>query len=138
MNQFLITQNVKSISKYLNSYEKYKDEVAEICSKYGHKILKVFVLNEDEKKVGVIVQGDIKTVGAGFTNPRILQIMKDAGVVLDSIRTDVYGAHAIRLKILSEMESSISKVLYNESNDNEEVILIGNETGKLQPEICYK
>ena len=33
---------------------------------------------------------------------------------------------------------SISKVLYNESNDNEEVILIGNETGKLQPEICYK
>ena len=138
MNQFLITQNVKSISKYLDSYEKHKNEVSEIILKYGHKILKILILDEEKKEVGVVVQGDIKAVGAGFINPRIIEIMKDAGVVSDSIKTDVYGAHAVRLKILSEMESGISKVLHNESNDNEEVILIGNEKGKLQPEICFK
>ena len=46
MNQFLITQNVKSVSQYLDSYEKHKDEVREIILKYGHKILKILVLND--------------------------------------------------------------------------------------------
>lgn len=138
MKQFLITQNVKSISQYLDSYEKNKDEVGEIILKYGHKILEILVLDEEERKVGVIVQGDIKTVGAGFINPRMLEIMKDAGVDSDSIRTDVYGAHAVRLKILSEMESSIARVLVNESSEEEEIILAGGEDGKIQPEICYR
>ena len=138
MNKFLVTEEVESIPKFLEYYEKNKDLVSDIANNFGHKILKVFILNEDENKIGCIVEGDIKKAAAGMTNPEINSFMKEAGVKLDTIRTDVYGAHAIRLKILSEMESSISKVLYNESNDNEEVILIGNETGKLQPEICYK
>ena len=138
MNQFLVTQNVKSIPRYLESYEKDKDEIADIISKYGHKILKILVLDQEEKKVGVVVQGDIKTIAAGMANPKMQKLIDNAGVLMDTVQTDVYGAHAIRLRILSEMESSIAKVLSNESSEEEEIILTGGEDGKIQPEICYR
>tara|TARA_B100001094_G_C17990051_1_gene699722 strand:+ start:203 stop:619 length:417 start_codon:yes stop_codon:yes gene_type:complete len=138
MNQFLVTQKVKSIPKYLECYEKNKDEIAKIISKYGHKILKILVLDQEEKKIGVVVHGDIKTIAAGMSNPRIQELVVDGGILMDTVETDVYGADAIRLKLMSELERSISKVLNNESTEEEEIILTGGEDGKIKPEVCHR
>ena len=138
MKQFLVTHKVKSIPNYLEKAETLKDRIFKICDKYDFKREKVFVLDEEEKNTAVIVTGDIKKMVAFAQDPEWREISSELGIIPDTVRTDVYGAHAIRLRILSEMESSIARVLVNESSEEEEIILAGGEDGKIQPEICYR
>ena len=100
--------------------------------------MKHFVIDADLNKCGVIFSGDIKKLAAAILDPEYNYTFDEAGLIKETIESDVYGAHAIRLRILSEMESSIAKVLSNESSEEEEIILTGGEDGKIQPEICYR
>ena len=140
MKQFLLTYKVDSIPNWLSKSDFFTKEgrMDHIHDEYGFKRLKGIILNEEEREVGVIIEGDIKKIGAFLVDPECMAMRHEMGVIPETIRTDVYGAHAIRLRILSEMESSIARVLVNESSEEEEIILAGGEDGKIQPEICYR
>lgn len=138
MKQFLVTFKTRSSGKWMKYHEENLPMLEEWLGKYGLRPIKYFVIDADTHKCGVIFTGDIKKLAAAMIDPEYVHTFDEAGLIKETVESDVYGAHAIRLRILSEMESSIAKVLSNESSEEEEIILTGGEDGKIQPEICYR
>ena len=137
MKQFLVTFRTRSSGKWMNYHEENLPTLRVWLGKYGLEPVKHFVIDVDTHKCGVIFTGDIKKLAACMIDPEYSHTFDEAGLIKETVESDVYGANAIRLRILSEMESSIAKVLSEESTDEEEVIIHAN--GKfISPEICYK
>lgn len=137
MKQFLVTFRTRSSGEWMKYHEDNLPLIKVWLAKYGLGLVKHFVIDADTHKCGVIFTGDIKKLAACMIDPEYIHTFDEAGLIKETIESDVYGANAIRLRILSEMESSIAKVLSEESTDEEEVIIHAN--GKLiSPEICYK
>lgn len=139
MSKFLITENVKSVSRYLKAWDENEKEIRNITQSFGHTIEKIIILNEKEKLIGVVISGDIKTVaGKMMSNERIKELMEDGGVLFHTIKTQVYDSNPIRSKILSEIESSIARVLTEESTDEGEVIIHADGHERIETDICYR
>ena len=137
MKQFLVTFKARSSGEWMKYHEDNLSTIKEWLAKYGLAVVKHFVIDADEHKCGVIFTGDIKKLAACMIDPEYIHTFDEAGVIKETVESDVYGANAIRLRILSEMESSIAKVLSEESTDEEEVII--HSDGKtIAPEICYR
>ena len=121
---------------------KYHEEnlprIKEYLSRYGLDPIKPLIIDADTNKCGVIFNGDIKKLPGAMIDKHIHPLFDLSGIIKETVESDVYGSNAIRLRILSEIESSIARVLTEESTDEGEMIIHANGHDKIEADMCYR
>jgi len=85
---FLISFNVRCINKYFREHEIHNDEIINAIKKYGHTIIKKYVIEIDQKRIGVLCEGDIERVAAGVLDPVWPPIWDKLGIISETVITE--------------------------------------------------
>ena len=119
-------------------HEENLPEIKVNLIRYGLDPIKPLIIDADTNKCGVIFNGDIKKLPGAMIDKDIHPLFDASGIIKETVESDVYGSNAIRLRILSEIESSIARVLTEESTDEGEMIIHANGHDKIETDMCYR
>lgn len=138
MEQFLITFKAESAIDWMQYHKDNLSEIKSVLKRYGLDPIKPLVIDVDLNKCGVIFNGDIKKLPGAMIDEEVHPHFDASGIIKETVESDVYGLSAIRLRILSEIESSIARVLTEESTKDEEVIIHSNGFDRIETDTCFR